>query len=167
MSTYTSIARNFSEESENRMHSDVEAQHYGFDGALVPGVAIFGHMTYPLVKQLGESWLNNYRSSIRLAKPAYHDDRLTIEHEQDGDHHSVRCTARGDVLVAERVPGLPVGPCLGQVRRLHHPPHRLARHRVLGQWRVRHLLYHFKHLPLIAVFQDDFVYVNRHRITVH
>jgi len=78
MSTHTSIARNFSEESENRMHSDVEAQQYGFSGALVPGVAVFGHMTYPLVKQLGESWLNDYWTSIRLAKPAYHNDHLTI-----------------------------------------------------------------------------------------
>ena len=103
MSTYTSIARNFSEESENRMHSDVEAQHHGFDGALVPGVAIFGHMSYPLVKQLGESWLNDYWTSIRLAKPAYHDDRLIIEHEQDRDHHRVRCIARDDVLIAEMV----------------------------------------------------------------
>ncbi|MCS5570256.1 MAG: hypothetical protein NZ768_08045, partial [Pseudomonadales bacterium] len=103
MSTYTSIARNFAEESENRMHSNVEAQHYGFDGALVPGVAVFGHMSYPLVKQLGESWLNDYWTSIRLAKPAYHDDRLIIEHEQDGDDHRVRCIARDDVLIAEMV----------------------------------------------------------------
>ena len=101
MNTYTSIARNFSEESENRMHSDVEAKNYGFDGALVPGVAVFGHMTYPLVKQLGETWLNDYSTSIRLAKPAYHNDRLSIEHEQDGDHHTVRCIARTDVLIAE------------------------------------------------------------------
>ncbi|MEC9251795.1 MAG: hypothetical protein VX697_02285 [Pseudomonadota bacterium] len=103
MSTHTSIARNFSEESENRMHSDVEAQQYGFSGALVPGVAVFGHMTYPLVKQLGESWLNDYWTSIRLAKPAYHNDHLTINHEQEGDRHTVRCTARDDLLIAEMV----------------------------------------------------------------
>ena len=43
MSTYTSIARNFSEESENRMHSDTEAQQYGFSRALVPGVGVWPH----------------------------------------------------------------------------------------------------------------------------
>ena len=103
MSTYTSIARNFSEESENRMHSDVEAQQYGFSGALVPGVAVFGHMTYPLVKQLGETWLNDYWITIRLAKPAYHNDHLTIQHGQDGDRHTVRCRARDNLLIAEMV----------------------------------------------------------------
>ena len=40
MTAYQVVARNFSTSSENRMHSDEMANRYGFQGALVPGVAI-------------------------------------------------------------------------------------------------------------------------------
>ena len=45
MNEYQVIARNFSESSENRIHSDEIARKFGFRGALVPGVAVYGHLT--------------------------------------------------------------------------------------------------------------------------
>ena len=48
MSAYQVIARNFSTRSENRMHSDEMASRYGFRGALVPGIAIYGHNRLPI-----------------------------------------------------------------------------------------------------------------------
>ena len=95
-----STARNFSATTENRIHSDDVAAGYGFAGALVPGVAVFGHMTYPLVERLGENWLTGYRTHVRLFKPAYDGDELDIAHAVAGDEHTVRCHARG-VLLAE------------------------------------------------------------------
>ena len=79
MTTSTVIARNFSTQSENRMHSDEMASRYGFQGALVPGVAIYGHLVKPLVDHYGEAWLHDSCVEVKLIKPTYHGDELTIE----------------------------------------------------------------------------------------
>ena len=100
MKVYTATARNYSEESENRMHGDAAARGYGFAGALVPGVAVFGHMATALTQALGTAWLSGHVASTRFMKPAYHEDALRIEHERADDGHQVRCLARG-VLLAE------------------------------------------------------------------
>ena len=100
MGVYRSTARNFSAETENRIHSDEVAAQFGFEGALVPGAAIFGHMTRPLLDALGTDWLSNWRTDVRFLKPAYHGDALTIHHGTHGGNHSVRCQARG-LLLAE------------------------------------------------------------------
>ena len=99
MSTHFATARNYSEESENRMHSDGAARTFGFESALVPGVAVFGHMTRPLIETVGAAWLEGHESEIRLIKPAYDGDTLAVEHVEAGEH-LVRCTGRG-VLIAE------------------------------------------------------------------
>ena len=78
MGAYRVTAKNFSQSNENRMHSDEVAQKYGFKGALVPGVAVYGHLTHPLVEQLGESWLSKSVSKVRFIKPAYHGDQLDV-----------------------------------------------------------------------------------------
>ena len=78
MGAYEVTARNFSEASENRIHSDEIAKKFGFRGALVPGVAVYGHATYPLVEAFGEDWLGHSASAVRLLKPTYHGDALTV-----------------------------------------------------------------------------------------
>ena len=59
MPRHQAIAINHSQAHENRIHSDDVARAYGFTGALVPGVAVFGHMTHPLTNELGEDWLGH------------------------------------------------------------------------------------------------------------
>lgn len=76
--SYQVTARNFSESSENRIHSDDIAKKFGFRGALVPGVAVYGHLSYPLVANYGEAWLGHSVTDLRLLKPAYHNDPLTL-----------------------------------------------------------------------------------------
>jgi len=100
MNIHRATARNFSVNTENRIHSDAVAARFGFQGALVPGVAVFGHMTRPLVATLGTTWLANYQADVRFLKPAYHGDALTIRHAVTGDEHLVECESRG-VLLAE------------------------------------------------------------------
>lgn len=78
MTNYHVVARNFSTSSENRMHSDEMAARYGFSGALVPGVAIYGHLVKPLVDHYGEAWLQNSCAEVKLIKPTYHGDQLTL-----------------------------------------------------------------------------------------
>ena len=50
---FTITALNDATDSENRMHSDEVAARYGFAGALVSGVNVFGYMTQPLVAEFG------------------------------------------------------------------------------------------------------------------
>ena len=100
MSVYLTTARNFSVNTENRIHSDEVAARFGFAGALVPGAAVFGHMAYPLVDTLGPDWLAGSHASVRFLKPAYDGEGLTVTHDAIGDAHTVRCHARG-ILLAE------------------------------------------------------------------
>ena len=100
MSVYLTNARNFSVNTENRIHSDAVAARFGFEGALVPGAAVFGHMTHPLVDTRGPDWLAGSHVSVRFLKPAYDGDALTVTHDTAGDTHTVRCHARG-ILLAE------------------------------------------------------------------
>lgn len=102
MSAYQAIAINHSDTHENRIHSDDVARQYGFTGALVPGVAVFGHMTYPLTQALGTDWLGHSRVSLRLLKPAYHGDQLSIElTAASDDSYQVDCRNAAGVLLAQ------------------------------------------------------------------
>ena len=97
MTTHHVVARNFSTHSENRMHSDEMASRYGFQGALVPGVAIYGHLVKPLVDHFGAAWLNDSCVEVKLIKPTYHGDELTIEWPGVGED-VVATNQRGELI---------------------------------------------------------------------
>jgi len=78
MNNYLVTAKNYSEDSENRIHSDEIAQKFGFRGALVPGVAVYGYMTHPLVEEFGNDWLAEANIQLRLLKPTYDGEQMTI-----------------------------------------------------------------------------------------
>ena len=71
MSVHIAVARNFAEASENKIHSDDIARRFGFTGALVPGVTVFGHLAWPLTQRFGERWLPR-----QLGNDALHQARL-------------------------------------------------------------------------------------------
>ena len=77
--------------AENRIHSDEIARQYGFEGALVSGALVFGYMTYPPMKALGETWLTNNSVEVRFLSPAYDGEMLTIEMEGDETGLTVDC----------------------------------------------------------------------------
>ena len=64
--------------SENRIHSDDIARKYGFTGALVSGVSVFGYLAHPLVEVYGGDWLGHTMAEVRFLKPAYADEALTV-----------------------------------------------------------------------------------------
>lgn len=97
---YHVVARNYSEASENRIHSDEVARRYGFRGGLVPGVAVYGYMTRALVERFGESWLGGSSSEVRFLKPAYEGERLSIDSRQHDDRIEVRCENPDGTLLA-------------------------------------------------------------------
>jgi hypothetical protein len=86
--THSVHTHNVSIQSENKIHSDAEAKKYGFAGGLVPGTAIYAHMTYPVVFHYGLDWLAHNVGHLILYKPAYEGEHLTVRPEAPhmGEH---------------------------------------------------------------------------------
>ena len=104
MSSYEIVARNHSSAHENRIHSDEVAQKYGFKGALVPGVAVYGHLIRPLAERFGEDFLGRAITALRLIKPAYDGDLLRIDLSGDDGQRLAECrNAEGTLLADLRV----------------------------------------------------------------
>lgn len=101
MAVHTAVARNFAEASENKIHSDDIAKRFGFTGALVPGVTVFGHLAWPLTQRLGASWLQASWVTTGFIKPAYHSETISLlDRESGGDSVVVECRNTADVLLA-------------------------------------------------------------------
>lgn len=71
-------AHNEAVESENLIHDDTVAAQYGFKGGLVPGVSVYGYMTYPIVQAFGAAWLTRGTARISLVKPFYAGDDVMV-----------------------------------------------------------------------------------------
>src|SRR5689334_24657386 len=101
MPRHQAVARNFAEASENKIHSDAIAQRFGFTGALVPGVTVFGHLAWPLTQRFGASWLQGSRVTTRFIKPAYHAETISLLDRETGARSvAVDCTNAANVLLA-------------------------------------------------------------------
>jgi MaoC like domain len=91
-------ARNDAEHSENKIHDDDVARQYGFQGGLVPGVAVYGYMTWAPVSTWGLEWLTGGAMSARFAKPVYDGDEVEVRIEPvDGRRMDVAAVSRGEV----------------------------------------------------------------------
>jgi acyl dehydratase len=98
---HTAVARNFAEASENKIHSDDIAKRFGFTGALVPGVTVFGHLAWPLTQRFGETWLQGSWVTTRFIKPAYHAETISLLDRETGKKSvAVECTNAANVLLA-------------------------------------------------------------------
>ncbi|MGI8926110.1 MAG: hypothetical protein ACR2HN_05610 [Tepidiformaceae bacterium] len=75
---YEAVAFNGAVHSVNKIHDDEVARQYGFAGGLVPGVTIYAYMTRPLMDALGHEWLNHGRINVRLLKPFYAGELVTV-----------------------------------------------------------------------------------------
>jgi len=75
---YVLTTRNVAVHSDNKIHDDREAKRYGFKGGLVPGTAVYAHMTRPVVDRFGEAWLSCNSGELALLKPAYEGERLEV-----------------------------------------------------------------------------------------
>ena len=91
MRNYSIETFNDAENSENRIHSDEMALRFGFKGALVAGVVVFGHMTYLPVKTGGRDWLTVNRAEVRFLKPAYDGEMLAITREGTAEGSDTKC----------------------------------------------------------------------------
>jgi hypothetical protein len=78
-------AYNFSAASENKIHDETVAQKFGFQGGLVPGVAVYAYMMNPAIRHFGPDWLESGSADCRLMKPVYDGRQAQITGEPAGD----------------------------------------------------------------------------------
>jgi hypothetical protein len=108
---YQVRTHNASTQSENRMHSDDVARQFGFKGGLVPGVAVFAHMTQPLVARYGAAWLARGTADVRFDKPAYEGELLSIHISDDSTAaHTLTCINEDGTELARMSAALPATP---------------------------------------------------------
>jgi hypothetical protein len=55
LASHEVVARNDAETSENKIHDDAVAQQYG-SGGLVPGVTVYGYLTWLPASAWGRDW---------------------------------------------------------------------------------------------------------------
>jgi len=73
------LSRNYGADHANRIHSDEGAARYGFAGALVPGVAVYGYLTRPVVTMLGRDWLARGSMIAKFLKPVYDAQLVAVD----------------------------------------------------------------------------------------
>jgi hypothetical protein len=64
-------------EIRNIIHSTEGAAAYGFRGALVGGVTVFGWAVPAILEVLGEGWLDRGWADLRFRRPTYPGDTMT------------------------------------------------------------------------------------------
>lgn len=137
------IALNDAKSSENKIHNDDIAQKYGFSGALVSGVNVFGYLTQPLVKAYAEDYLSQGIMDVVFLKPAYQDDLLSIRTENldskaQQRHHLCSAFNQEDVLLAKLESWLPAElPPVSALARTRGRAEEIPREEI--QWDLIHL----------------------------
>ena len=110
--------------SANRIHSAEGGKEFGFSGALVGGITIYGWAVPTIIKALGEEWVDSGWAEFRFRKPTYQGDRLTfvVEPQSDGAHSLTALGPDGAARMVGRV-GLGEAPWYGD---LAHPERLVA-----------------------------------------
>jgi len=70
-------ARNYAEDSENKIHGADAARH-GFRGGLVPGIGTYAYMTQALVQHFGSDWIARGWAEVQFRLPVYDEDEVRI-----------------------------------------------------------------------------------------
>ncbi len=107
----------------NPIHSTEVAAQYGYRGALVGGVTVYGWLTPVIVEALGERWLSDGWADVRFRRPVFPGDELTARAELRGDALATVAMVNDDGANAiEGEAGVGEAPWLGEltlpVRRL-------------------------------------------------
>jgi acyl dehydratase len=79
------LANEDSSDITNPIHSTEVAKQFGFSGALVGGVTVWGWATPAILEALGDGWLDHGWAEFSFRQPTYPGDRLTTVVEPAGD----------------------------------------------------------------------------------
>lgn len=84
------LANDDSPDISNPIHSTEFAAQFGFPGALVGGVTVWGWATDTILEALGEHWLENGWAEFSFRQPTFPGDLLLIEATlQEGGNNNI------------------------------------------------------------------------------
>jgi hypothetical protein len=106
---YSVKAYNTAREAENKIHDDDVARKFGFGGALVPGVDVYGYMTHLPVGVWGRAWLERGSAECRFLKPVYDGEIATVTASPDDAGLALAVASRGEACATGHV-SLPAAP---------------------------------------------------------
>lgn len=99
----------------NKIHSTEGAKEYGYQGALVGGVTVFGWSTPLIFETLGPGWMDEGWADLAFRRPTYPGDEVTITIEPEEDIWNLRIIgADGHERVVGNL-GLGIAPWLDEV----------------------------------------------------
>lgn len=98
--TYSVRTTPYRDTDVNAIHEDRLAQRVGFDAGPVPGVLVFGYLTYLPIKARGEQWLTQHRTEVRFLKPAYIGQTIDCTHAEADGGSRARCLNADGVVLA-------------------------------------------------------------------
>lgn len=116
--SYAYVARNTALSSANKIHSDEEAQRYGFRGALVPGSCTVAHALNPVMERFGPGWFEGGTALVRLPTPVYTGERVEVELTEP---EPGRVDIASSVGAERRSDGHAVAPGVGGLRTMVEP----------------------------------------------
>lgn len=127
--TYSVVAHNTSQASENKIHDDAVASRFGFAGGLVPGVDVYGYMTHLPVARWGREWLESGAAECRFAKPVYDGEVALVTASETANGLDLTVESRGELcatghatLVSEPVAKPSIDSFLRVAERPARPP---------------------------------------------
>lgn len=85
----------------NKIHTADGGSAYGFRGALIGGVTIYGWCIPAILDAFGEDWLDRGWIYIQFRRPTYPDERVRVEITRDetGLHHLEATKDNGEVCL--------------------------------------------------------------------
>ena len=99
------LAVNSAAESDNKIHSDAEAQRFGYRAALVPGVTLYAYLTQLVVPFFGAEWLTRGSATLRLLRPVYEGETVVcnaaLREEEGGTVLDLACAREDGTVCAD------------------------------------------------------------------
>ena len=82
---------------DNPIHSTDGGKAYGFEGALVGGIHVYGWTSDAFVSIHGTGWLADGWADIRFRRPVYHGNVMEVVTE--GDNFETRKQETGEICL--------------------------------------------------------------------
>lgn len=85
----------------NAIHTTSGAARFGFQGALVGGVTLYGWCIPTIVEAFGDRWLDEGWVHVMFRRPTYPDTRLSVSitEDEDGTNRLLATNEQGDVCL--------------------------------------------------------------------
>ena len=104
---------------DNPIHSTDGGKAYGFEGALVGGIHVYGWTSDAFVEAIGGRWLHDGWADVHFHRPVYHGDAMEVY--IDGITFESRKADSGEVCLRGAA-GVGTAPWLDQLTRTPYDP---------------------------------------------